>query len=122
VLYLVPPGDPFEEARDDLEYFLGPGRLLAFPDPETLPYDASSPHPGITAQRMATLERLASGRVEGPAVVSPAGPCDSRGDHRIAMSLRILGTAAGVPVEVTDVDCIDTSFPGFQPLLEGLTR
>jgi len=30
--------------------------------------------------------------------------------------------AAGVPVEVTDVDCIDTSFPGFQPLLEGLTR
>jgi 3-phosphoshikimate 1-carboxyvinyltransferase len=60
--------------------------------------------------------------VEGPAAVRPAGPCDSRGDHRIAMSLRILGTAAGVPVEVTDVGCIDTSFPGFQPLLEGLTR
>jgi 3-phosphoshikimate 1-carboxyvinyltransferase len=60
--------------------------------------------------------------VEGPAAVRPAGPCDSRGDHRIAMSLRILGAAAGVPVEVTDVDCIDTSFPGFQPLLEGLTR
>jgi 5-enolpyruvylshikimate-3-phosphate synthase len=38
------------------------------------------------------------------------------------MSLRILGAAAGVRVEVTDVDCIDTSFPGFQPLLEGLTR
>jgi 5-enolpyruvylshikimate-3-phosphate synthase len=38
------------------------------------------------------------------------------------MSLRILGAAAGVRVEVTDVDCIDTSFPGFQPLLEALTR
>ena len=61
VLYLVPPGDPFEEARDDLEYFLGPGRLLAFPDPETLPYDPSSPHPGLTAQRLATLDRLARG-------------------------------------------------------------
>src|SRR5262245_54656308 len=61
VLYLVPPGDAFEEARDDLEYFLGPGRLLAFPDPETLPYDPSSPHPGLTAQRLATLERLAGG-------------------------------------------------------------
>ncbi|MBE0606324.1 MAG: 3-phosphoshikimate 1-carboxyvinyltransferase, partial [Deltaproteobacteria bacterium] len=60
--------------------------------------------------------------VEGPAVVSPAGPCDSRGDHRIAMSLRILGAAARVRVEVTDVDCIDTSFPGFPSLLEGLTR
>ena len=69
VLYLVPPGDPFEEARDDLEYFLGLGGLFAFPDPETLPYDPSSPHPGITAQRMATLERLAGGRVEAPAVV-----------------------------------------------------
>jgi 3-phosphoshikimate 1-carboxyvinyltransferase len=60
--------------------------------------------------------------VEGPATVRPPGPCDSRGDHRIAMALRILGAAAGVPVEVTDVDCIDTSFPGFQPLLDGLTR
>ena len=60
--------------------------------------------------------------VEGPAVVSPAGPCDSRGDHRIAMSLRILGAAAKVRIEVTDVDCIDTSFPGFPSLLEGLTR
>jgi 3-phosphoshikimate 1-carboxyvinyltransferase len=61
--------------------------------------------------------------VEGPAAVRPpAGPCDSRGDHRIAMSMRILGAAAGVPVEVMDVDCIDTSFPGFQPLLERLTR
>lgn len=60
--------------------------------------------------------------VKGPAPVSPTGPCDSRGDHRIAMSLRILGAAAGVPVEVTDPDCIDTSFPGFQSLLEGLMR
>jgi 5-enolpyruvylshikimate-3-phosphate synthase len=38
------------------------------------------------------------------------------------MSMRVLGAAAGVPVEVTDVDCIDTSFPGFQALLERLTR
>jgi 5-enolpyruvylshikimate-3-phosphate synthase len=38
------------------------------------------------------------------------------------MSLRILGAAAKVPVEVTDVHCIDTSFPGFQGLLDGLTR
>ncbi len=60
--------------------------------------------------------------VEGPAAVSVSGPCDNRGDHRIAMSLRILGAAAGVPVEVTDVECIDTSFPGFQSLLNGLTR
>jgi len=72
VLYLVPPGDPFEEARDDLEYFVGLGRLFAFPDPETLPYDPSSPHPGLTAQRLATLERLSRGdasATDAPGVV-----------------------------------------------------
>src|SRR5262245_55799780 len=62
LLYLVPSGDAFEEARDDLEYFLGPGRLLAFPAPETLPYDPVPAHPGLTAQRLETLDRLARGR------------------------------------------------------------
>jgi len=66
LLYLVPSGDTFEEARDDLEYFLGPGRLLAFPDPETLPYDPVSPHPGLTAQRLETLARLTRGRGQAP--------------------------------------------------------
>jgi len=60
--------------------------------------------------------------VEGPAAVRPGISCDSRGDHRIAMSLRVLGAAAGVPIEVKNVECIDTSFPGFQSLLDGLTR
>ena len=59
VLYLVPSGEPFEEARDDLEYFAGAGATLAFPDPGTLPYDPMSPHPGLTAQRLETLGRIA---------------------------------------------------------------
>ena len=69
VLYLVPAGDTFEEARDDLEYFLGPGRLRVFPDPETLPYDPVSPHPGLTAQRLETLAALARTREAGEADV-----------------------------------------------------
>ncbi len=72
VLYLVGHGDVFEEARDDLEYFRGPGATLALPEPDTLPYDPSSPHPGITAQRLETLGRLARERlagVSGPGVV-----------------------------------------------------
>ena len=32
--------------------------VLAFPDWETLPYDAFSPHPDIVSQRLATLHRL----------------------------------------------------------------
>ena len=59
VLYVVGHGDAFEEARDDLEYFRGAGHLLAFPEPDNLPYDPASPHPGITAQRLETLGRLA---------------------------------------------------------------
>ncbi|OGF12843.1 MAG: transcription-repair coupling factor [Candidatus Eisenbacteria bacterium RBG_16_71_46] len=60
VLYLVPHGEAYEEARDDVEYFCGPGGTLAFPEPDNLPYDPSSPHPGITAQRIETLGRLAA--------------------------------------------------------------
>ena len=60
VLYVVAHGDAYEEARDDLEYFRGPGATLALPEPDTLPYDPSSPHPGITAQRLETLARLAA--------------------------------------------------------------
>jgi len=61
VLLVSPHGDAFEEARDDLEYFRGQSATLAFPEPDTLPYDPSSPHPGVTAQRLETLGRLAGG-------------------------------------------------------------
>jgi transcription-repair coupling factor (superfamily II helicase) len=61
VLYLVAHGDAFDEARDDLEYFRGAGATFALPEPDTLPYDSSSPHPGIIAQRLETLGRLARG-------------------------------------------------------------
>jgi len=100
-----PDGDPRRgrAARQGVGPDRGDGRLSLLP---------RNPLRGIPGRS------LGGGAGDG----APAGPCDSRGDHRIAMSLRILGAAAGVPVEVTDVDCIDTSFPGFQPLLEGLTR
>jgi len=61
VVYLAPHGDAFEETRDDIEYFRGVGNVLAFPEPDHLPYDPSSPHPGVTAQRLQTLARLAAG-------------------------------------------------------------
>jgi transcription-repair coupling factor (superfamily II helicase) len=61
VLYMVAHGDAFDEARDDVEYFRGAGLTLSFPESDTLPYDPSSPHPGITAQRLETLSRLANG-------------------------------------------------------------
>ncbi|HEY6865811.1 MAG TPA: transcription-repair coupling factor [Candidatus Eisenbacteria bacterium] len=73
VLYVVAHGEAFEEARDDLEYFRGPGATLAFPEPDTLPYDPSSPHPGITAQRLETLGRLAGGESAGVVLATVRG-------------------------------------------------
>jgi 3-phosphoshikimate 1-carboxyvinyltransferase len=41
-------------------------------------------------------------------------------DHRIAMSFLVLGMAAAEPVAVDDGAAIDTSFPGFAELMNGL--
>jgi len=45
---------------------------------------------------------------------------DSDGDHRIAMSFIIAGLKCGM--EVTDLDCINTSFPNFFELVEKITK
>ena len=41
-------------------------------------------------------------------------------DHRIGMSFLVLGMAAKNPVEIDDAGAIDTSFPGFVDLMNGL--
>ncbi len=48
-----------------------------------------------------------------------ASKVDSDGDHRIAMSFIIAGLRCGM--EVSDLDCINTSFPNFFELLEKIT-
>ena len=45
---------------------------------------------------------------------------DSDGDHRIAMSFIIAGLKNGM--EVTDLECINTSFPNFFELLQKITK
>jgi len=45
---------------------------------------------------------------------------DSFGDHRIAMSFIIAGLRCGM--EVSDIDCINTSFPNFFTLLSEITE
>src|SRR5262249_5027730 len=67
VLYVVGHNEAFNEAHDDLEYFHKRGAVLAFPEPDNLPYDPASPHPGITAQRLETLGRLAARGSRGEA-------------------------------------------------------
>ena len=61
IVYVVKHGEAWESARDDVEYFAGRGATLPFPEPDALPYDPSSPHPSVTAERLDTLSRLAAG-------------------------------------------------------------
>lgn len=49
------------------------------------------------------------------------GTVETHMDHRIAMSALVMGLAARAPVAVDDAAFIDTSFPGFAALMNGLT-
>ena len=48
------------------------------------------------------------------------GMVETHMDHRIAMSALVMGLAARAPVAVDDAAFIDTSFPGFATLMNGL--
>ena len=52
----------------------------------------------------------------------PAGGCliDANHDHRIAMSFLVLGGLSKAPIEVNGAETIETSFPGFKDLMNGL--
>ncbi len=57
--------------------------------------------------------------VHGPTQLHGAVVC-SHGDHRIAMSLAVAGLAAEGETVVEDVECVDTSFPGFVEMMHSL--
>ena len=48
------------------------------------------------------------------------GMVETHMDHRIAMSALVLGLATDQPVTVDDAGFIDTSFPGFVELMNGV--
>ncbi|HMC92984.1 MAG TPA: 3-phosphoshikimate 1-carboxyvinyltransferase [Allosphingosinicella sp.] len=58
----------------------------------------------------------------GGAPLPGGGRIDPRLDHRIAMSFAVAGLACAAPVSVADMKPADTSFPGFEAMLEGLAR
>ena len=96
LLYVVPHGEAFEAARDDVEYFRGRGATLAFPEPDTLPYDPSSPHPSVTAERIDVLSRLAAGE-SGVVVATVRGVLQRvPKPERLARSVLVLRTGEDV--------------------------
>ncbi|MCA9531413.1 MAG: 3-phosphoshikimate 1-carboxyvinyltransferase [Myxococcales bacterium] len=66
------------------------------------------------------VEELPDGLIiEGGATLH-AARVRSHGDHRIAMSAALLGMVADGETIVDDVECVETSFPGFAGLLRRL--
>lgn len=61
---------------------------------------------GVVCEETPEGARICGGPVRG-------GEIDCRGDHRVAMAFAILALVAQDPIVVRDVECVDTSFPGF---------
>ncbi|MDT8408637.1 MAG: 3-phosphoshikimate 1-carboxyvinyltransferase [Wenzhouxiangellaceae bacterium] len=61
---------------------------------------------GVRVDETADGAVVYGGRVDG-------GEVDAEGDHRIAMSLAVLGLAANGPVVINGAQWIQTSYPGF---------
>src|SRR5258706_5711318 len=96
LVYVVPRGEPWEAARDDVEYFRGRAATFAFPEPDALPYDPSSPHPSVTAERLDTLTRLAAGE-SGVVVATVRGVLQKvPGPEKLARALLSLRTGEGL--------------------------
>ncbi len=60
LVVLAPDMQVAEQLQEQAEFFAGPDGLptITFPDWESLPYDAFSPHQDIVSERLATLYRL----------------------------------------------------------------
>jgi 3-phosphoshikimate 1-carboxyvinyltransferase len=76
---------------------------------------------GLAACGVAVEEGQDSLRVSGSGR-RPAGGAriETSLDHRIAMAFLVLGMASAAPVAIDDGSPIDTSFPGFAELMNGL--
>ncbi|TVS13026.1 MAG: 3-phosphoshikimate 1-carboxyvinyltransferase [Wenzhouxiangella sp.] len=68
---------------------------------------------GVAVHETADGAEIQGGRVRG-------GVVDSCGDHRIAMSLAVLGLVAEAPVRIENAEWIQTSYPGFVDDLSAL--
>jgi 3-phosphoshikimate 1-carboxyvinyltransferase len=68
---------------------------------------------GVDAEERADGARIRGGAVRG-------GTVDAEGDHRIAMSLAVLGLAADGPLEIEGAEWIRTSYPDFPQQLRSV--
>ena len=75
---------------------------------------------GLAAVGVEVSETEDSLTIQGTGRVAGGARIEAILDHRIAMAFLVLGLAAEQPVEIDDGATIDTSFPGFTGLMNGL--
>jgi 3-phosphoshikimate 1-carboxyvinyltransferase len=63
------------------------------------------------------IEERPDGMVIGGGKPLEGASVKTYGDHRVAMSLAVAGLSTAGGVEMDEVGCVDTSFPGFFELL-----
>lgn len=68
---------------------------------------------GVAANEVETGAEILGGPLRG-------GRVESRGDHRIAMAFAVAAAGASAPVEIADVEAVNTSFPGFEDTMRAL--
>ena len=76
---------------------------------------------GLTANGVKTELGADFLHVHGLGTAVPGGGMVETGsDYSIAMAFLVLGMAAGAPVAIDDAKSVDTSFPGFVTMMNGL--
>jgi 3-phosphoshikimate 1-carboxyvinyltransferase len=68
----------------------------------------------------AQVEELDDGMIIAGGGELKGGESESYGDHRMAMSLAVAGLISENGVVINDVECVNTSFPGFWRMLSSL--
>ncbi|MBC8230720.1 3-phosphoshikimate 1-carboxyvinyltransferase [bacterium] len=71
-------------------------------------------------QMDAEIEPLEDGMVISGNQKLRGAECESHGDHRIAMSVAVAALIADGETVISDIDCVETSFPGFWELLDSV--
>ena len=75
---------------------------------------------GLAAAGVEVSETEDSLAIRGTGRVAGGARIEVALDHRIAMAFMVLGMAAEQPIKIDDGATIDTSFPGFTGLMNGL--
>jgi transcription-repair coupling factor (superfamily II helicase) len=103
LIFIARDGQRLGQLERALAFFAPEIELLDFPAWDCLPYDRVSPHPGVVAQRMATLSRLLTKPVKPTIVMTTINAVLQRVPTRKFVAQGSLSAAAGNQIRMDDL-------------------